>query len=92
MRVLDGGFRAWQAAGQPVTDAAERAARAEPGDFTAGPGPHAGAGRGRAAALARSGMLLDARAAERYRGETEPVDPVAGHIPGALSAPDGGAT
>jgi thiosulfate/3-mercaptopyruvate sulfurtransferase len=84
VQVLDGGFRAWAAAGQPVT-ADEPSVPA--GDFTAVPGQLPLLDASGAAALARSGVLLDARAGERYRGETEPVDPVAGHIPGALSAP-----
>jgi thiosulfate/3-mercaptopyruvate sulfurtransferase len=84
VQVLDGGFRAWAAAGQPLaTDQPPVAA----GDFTAVPGHVPVLDAAGAAALARSGVLLDARAGERYRGETEPVDPVAGHIPGALSAP-----
>jgi thiosulfate/3-mercaptopyruvate sulfurtransferase len=84
VQVLDGGFRAWTAAGQPVaTDEPPVAA----GDFTAVPGHLPVLDAAGAAALARSGVLLDARAGERYGGETEPVDPVAGHIPGALSAP-----
>ncbi len=98
-RVLDGGLRAWTAAGHPVergdagifgdkTSSQRRPATEDLGRwFKADPGHLPVLDADGAAALARSGVLLDARAAERYRGETEPVDPVAGHIPGALSAP-----
>jgi thiosulfate/3-mercaptopyruvate sulfurtransferase len=84
VRVLDGGYAAWAAAGLPVS--AEVPAPAA-GDFTARPGGMPLLDAAGAAALARSGVLLDARQPERYRGEAEPVDPVAGHIPGAVSAP-----
>lgn len=116
VRVLDGGYRAWTAAGlssetaparvdgppdlpaapQWASAATEpaRAGRADsppqparPGDFTASPGHLPLLDADAAASVARTGLLLDARAAERYRGETEPVDPVGGHIPGAVSAP-----
>jgi thiosulfate/3-mercaptopyruvate sulfurtransferase len=85
VRVLDGGLRAWTAAGLPVTTDEPGAVAA--GDFEAVPGHLPVLDAAGAAALARSGVLLDARAGNRYRGETEPIDPVAGHIPGALSAP-----
>jgi thiosulfate/3-mercaptopyruvate sulfurtransferase len=84
VRVLDGGFRAWTQGGQPVSS---EASEAEPGDFYARPGHMPLLDAAAAASLARSGVLLDARAPARYRGETEPVDKIAGHIPGALSAP-----
>ncbi|MGK5554916.1 sulfurtransferase [Actinomadura kijaniata] len=84
VRVLDGGHRAWTEAGLPETT---EEPRVEPGDFTARPGQLPVLDAEGAAALAGAGVLLDARAAERYRGETEPVDPVAGHIPGAVNAP-----
>src|SRR4029077_7912106 len=57
------------------------------GDFHARPGHLGLLDADAAAALAREGLLLDARSAGRYRGEAEHVDPVAGHIPGAVSAP-----
>jgi thiosulfate/3-mercaptopyruvate sulfurtransferase len=82
--VLDGGFRAWVEAGLPTTDEPSRPA---PGDVTVRPGGMPVLDADEAAALARSGVLLDARAPERYRGEHEPVDPKAGHIPGAHNAP-----
>ena len=87
-RVLDGGFRAWRAAGGQV--ATGDGAAPAPGDFTARPGHMPVLDADGAASLARHGALLDARARERYRGETEPIDPVAGHIPGAISAPTTG--
>jgi thiosulfate/3-mercaptopyruvate sulfurtransferase len=83
--VLDGGLRAWSGAGLPVTTQVPSQA---PGDFTAGQGGGMPVLDDDAAArVARSGVLLDARVPARYRGEVEPVDPVAGHIPGAISAP-----
>jgi len=82
--VLDGGYRAWVSAGLPVS---ADVPSPEPGDFVAKAGGMPVLSAGEAAALARDGVLLDARAAERYRGEVEPIDPVAGHIPGAVSAP-----
>jgi len=84
--VLDGGFRAWTAAGYPV-DPPSQAYHGAIGDFTARPGHLGLLDADGAASVARSGLLLDARAGERYRGEAEHVDPVAGHIPGAVSAP-----
>ena len=84
VRVLDGGYSAWLAAGLPVSSAVPVVA---PGDFTARPGGMPLLDAAGAAALAESGVLIDVRAAERYRGETEPIDPVAGHIPGAVNVP-----
>lgn len=84
VRVLDGGFAGWRAAGLRVESGASPVV--SPGDFTAEPGHLPVLDAGGAAGLARLGLLLDARTAARYRGES-PVDPVRGHIPGAVSAP-----
>jgi thiosulfate/3-mercaptopyruvate sulfurtransferase len=87
--VLDGGFAAWTAEGRPV-DA--RTPTPVPGDIVVQPGGMPVLDADEAAAFTGAGTLLDARAPERYRGETEPVDPRAGHIPGALNAPTSGHT
>ncbi|GLW07926.1 sulfurtransferase [Microtetraspora sp. NBRC 13810] len=84
VRVLDGGFRAWAGEGRPVV---KDEPDVPPGDFTARPGAMPILSADEAGALAGDGVLFDARAAERYRGEVEPIDPMAGHIPGAVSAP-----
>jgi thiosulfate/3-mercaptopyruvate sulfurtransferase len=85
-RVLDGGLPAWVAAGLPLTT--DQAAPAR-GDFTARPGNRRLLDAADAASLAATGVLLDARAPARYQGLQEPVDPVAGHIPGARNLPVG---
>ncbi|GAB3558783.1 sulfurtransferase [Spelaeicoccus albus] len=84
VRVLDGGFPAWVAAGGDVTTDVPDAER---GDVFLFDGYMPRIDADGAAAFAASGRLFDARAAERFRGEIEPADPVAGHIPGARSAP-----
>jgi thiosulfate/3-mercaptopyruvate sulfurtransferase len=82
VRLLDGGLAAWTAAGGALeTDEVVP----EPGDVTLEGGHLPTIDIDAAAAYA--GVLLDARAAERYAGEVEPIDPKAGHIPGAVSAP-----
>ncbi|HAI47606.1 3-mercaptopyruvate sulfurtransferase [compost metagenome] len=85
--VLDGGLAAWQAAGLPLSTAVPDVAAlpAHPGQFD----------RDQIASVDEvasrlkhaPGWLLDARAGERFRGEVEPLDPVAGHVPGAVNRP-----
>lgn len=84
-RLLDGGLRAWTAAGHRV-ETGDAPAPA-PGDLVARPGSMPVLDAAGAAALAEEAVLIDARSGERYRGESEPVDPVAGHVPGAVSGP-----
>lgn len=85
--LLDGALGAWRSAGLPLESGAP--ADASPGDVVLRPDRLQTVDVDGAADLAATGLLLDARAAERYRGEVEPVDPRAGHIPGAVSAPTG---
>ncbi|WP_416961691.1 sulfurtransferase [Streptomyces sp. Agncl-13] len=81
VRVLDGGLTSWEGSLETAEPTPAE------GDFTPEPGAVDLLDADGAAALARTGVLFDARAGERYRGEVEPIDRVGGHIPGALSAP-----
>lgn len=88
--VLDGGLPAWVAAGRGLETAVPESPVAEPpAEFHAIARPELLISReeiGRRMAAGKL-LLLDARAPERYRGETEPIDPKPGHIPGAVNAP-----
>jgi thiosulfate/3-mercaptopyruvate sulfurtransferase len=84
--VLDGGFAAWAAAGQP---AEQTPPTFEPRHYELRPPNDAGvvATHEIAVRQAAGDLLVDARAAPRYRGEEEPIDPKAGHVPGARNRP-----
>ncbi|AKQ56248.1 thiosulfate sulfurtransferase [Bordetella hinzii] len=87
--VLDGGWQAWTAAGQPTESGAAVSLAPLPGVQAAE--PLGGAVDAQAVLQnipTQAFTVIDARAANRYRGEVEPMDPVAGHIPGALNRPN----
>ena len=85
--VLDGGYVRWTAMGGSTTTEAPVPV---PAGFVAGAGPTSTIDRhGLRSRLGRL-QIIDARPAERYRGDVEPIDPVAGHIPTSVSAPTDG--
>jgi thiosulfate/3-mercaptopyruvate sulfurtransferase len=90
--VLDGGWARWQALG--LAEEIGATAAREAGEVAAWAGKRFDRSRlldaaGTAKHLAAGGLLLDARAEERFRGESEPIDRVAGHVPGAANRPYG---
>jgi len=84
VRVLDGGFRAWLGAGFRL-ERSDRGVRK--GDLTLTPTDAGLATIDEAALAPRTGVLIDARAPQHYRGQVPGLDPVAGHIPGAVNIP-----
>ena len=86
VRVLDGGWAAWTVSGGAVETGNADVA---PGSFVADPGHLPVLEREDVLQFVETGTLVDARDPARFRGEVEPVDPVAGHIPGAVNVPTG---
>ena len=86
--VLDGGLAAWRAAGLPETGAVDAPPALPPYPVREFDSAHIVDADTVLARLGEApGWLLDARAGERFRGEVEPIDPVAGHVPGAINRP-----
>ncbi len=83
--VLDGGITRWIAEGREITK--EPPSISTMTDFVVSPRPTLVLSKAEVVATKDTTLLLDARVGERYRGETEPIDPRAGHIPGAKNAP-----
>lgn len=82
--VLDGGFLAWQRSGLSLTAALPAV---QPATFEARPDDRLWLTTAQVQALPAEALLVDARTAARYRGELEPIDPIAGHIPSAVNLP-----
>ncbi|HEU4998740.1 MAG TPA: sulfurtransferase [Lapillicoccus sp.] len=85
-RVLDGGIEAWTQAGKPLEEGDPVAVTPSRLHLTVGRLPTIDADEA-ADLTAAGGVLVDGRAPERYRGETEPLDPRPGHVPGAVNVP-----
>jgi thiosulfate/3-mercaptopyruvate sulfurtransferase len=88
--VLDGGWNRWMSSGLPFDAAPVPPLPEEQGSFQGSPRRELVADLEEVIALLaarQGGRLIDARAPERFRGEMEPIDPVAGHIPGARNRP-----
>ena len=83
--VLDGGITKWTFEGREITDQPPSISTMT--DFVVSPRPHLVLSKAEFVAEKEKAPVLDARIPERYRGDTEPIDPRAGHIPGAQNAP-----
>jgi thiosulfate/3-mercaptopyruvate sulfurtransferase len=84
-RILDGGITKWIAEGREITDQPPSVSTMT--DFVVDPRPELVLSKAQLIEEKDRSLVFDSRSAERYRGDTEPIDPRAGHIPGARSSP-----